>query len=351
MIRLDRLCKSYAGAVALRDLTFEVARGEVVGLLGPNGAGKTTCLRVISCFAPPTSGNVWVDGISVRQDSRRVRERLGYLPEGVPLRSELRVNEHLRIAAGMRGLGRGQALREVGQVLERCGLASVRRQVVGTLSRGFRQRVGLATALVGDPRVLVLDEPTVGLDPNQLRDMRELIRELSDAHTVLLSTHQLGEVEAICSRAVIIDNGRLVAAGAVSSLLGDGGGGSVAAVRAEPEPLRAALDKVGEVEAVDVLDRSDGVLRVRLRGVDSDAARERVAAALAADHLPLSELRPAAASLERVFHDITSRGAAAGQAPVDTASADGAPGIAPEHAAAVCGPGCRDPTDRRCRSA
>jgi ABC-2 type transport system ATP-binding protein len=285
-----------------------VGRGEIVGLLGPNGAGKTTCLRVLTCFMPPTSGDARVDGLSVRSESREVRRRLGYLPEGVPLYPELRAEEQLRHAAGLRGLARAETRRELSRVVELCGLGEVRRQLIGTLSRGFRQRVGLAAALLSDPPLLVLDEPTVGLDPNQLREVRELIRSLAGDHTVLLSTHQLREVEAVCSRAAIIDRGRLVASGEVAQLLRDGGLGAVAAIRGDPAKVRSTLEAVEGVGEVELLDEGQPV-RVRLRGVTCDEARERVSAAVAGAGLALSELRPGSTSLEEVFHSLTAGGA------------------------------------------
>jgi ABC-2 type transport system ATP-binding protein len=308
MIRFDRLCKSFAGTVALDDITFEVERGEIVGLLGPNGAGKTTCLRILTGFVPPTSGDAQVDGLSVSSRSREVRRRLGYLAEGVPLYPELRVEEQLRHAAGLRELTRAETRRELDRVVESCGLGEVRRRLIGTLSRGFRQRVGLASALLGDPPLLVLDEPTVGLDPNQLREARELIRALAGDHTVLLSTHQLREVEAVCSRAAIIDRGRLVASGGVAELLHGGSAGAVAAVRGDPAEVRAALEAVEGVGKVEILGDEGQPVRVRLHGVIDEAARERVAAAVAEAGLALSELRPAVSSLEEVFHSLTTTG-------------------------------------------
>lgn len=307
MIRLERLRRTYGPAVALDDVSLEVQRGEVMGLLGPNGAGKTTCLRVLTCFLPPTSGGAWIDGLDVRRDSRAIRQRLGYLPENVPLYPELRVAELLRFRGGIRGLSASELRREIDRVVEACGLGEVRRQVVGTLSRGYRQRVGLAAALLGDPPLLVLDEPTVGLDPNQMREVRELIRGLGGGHTVLLSSHLLPEVEAICSRAAIISRGRLVACAPVAELRGDRSAVLVT-VRGPRERAEGCLGEVAEVERVELLAQEGETLRLRLHGprVSEAGSRERLAGALLAAGLGLQELRQESTSLEEVFVRLTA---------------------------------------------
>jgi len=307
MIRFDRLRKTYAGAVALDEVCFEVNRGEVMGLLGPNGAGKTTCLRVLTCFVPPTSGEVWVDGREVQRHSRAIRQGLGYLPEGVPLYPELRVTEWFRLRAGLRGLSRRHGKREIDRVVDLCSLGSVRRQVIGTLSRGFRQRVGLASALLGDPPLVVLDEPTVGLDPNQIREMRQLIRQLGGEHTVLLSTHVLTEVEAVCSRAAIINHGRLVACGAVEELR-SGGATILVSLRGGVELARSTLGAVAGVQRVELLEQNEELCRLRLHGtLDADSCEAVATAALGAD-MALRELRLESSSLEDVFARVTVEG-------------------------------------------
>jgi ABC-2 type transport system ATP-binding protein len=303
MIRLEALTKSFAGTVALDRLTFEVARGEVVGLLGPNGAGKTTCLRVLTCFVPPSSGGAWVDGLDVRRHGREVRQRVGYLPEGAPLYPELRVVEHLRFRAGLRGLRRRDGRRAIEEVVESCGLAEVTRRIVGQLSRGFRQRLGLASALLGDPPILVLDEPTVGLDPNQIREVRGLIRSLGGEHTVLLSTHLLSEVETTCTRAVIINGGRVVAQGPVAQLRS--ASSTVVTVRGPREQVVDLLGNLLGRDRVELVATDNLVHRVRLHGVDAPAERERVAAALVAAGIALQELAAEQRSLEQVFAQLT----------------------------------------------
>ncbi|MGA0845118.1 MAG: ABC transporter ATP-binding protein, partial [Luteolibacter sp.] len=191
MIDVHQLRKNYGRHVAVRDISFKVERGEVVGFLGPNGAGKTSTLRMLTGYLPPSGGRASVAGFDVFRDSVEARRRIGYMPENVPLYDEMRVREYLGFRAGLKGLNRAATRRRVGEVLESCGLEGVRRKMIKTLSKGYRQRVGLADALVHEPDLLILDEPTNGLDPNQIRQIRELIRSLAKSHTVLLSTHIL----------------------------------------------------------------------------------------------------------------------------------------------------------------
>jgi ABC-2 type transport system ATP-binding protein len=255
MIEVEHLTKVYVDAPVVDDISFFVPEGQVLGFLGPNGAGKTTAMRMITGFLAPTAGQVVVAGVDLDRDPVKLRRNIGYMPESVPLYPEMRVDEYLRFRADVEGLSRADTRANLEYVVERCMLAEVRRQVVGTLSKGFRQRVGLAGALIHRPRVLILDEPTVGLDPNQIIKIRELITELGKDHTVLLSTHILPEVEQVCERVFIIDRGRIVADGTPASLragaqarpalkveLGGASGGA-------PEAL-AALTGVAAVQAL-----------------------------------------------------------------------------------------------------
>ncbi len=218
MIEVENLGKTYVDTPVVDGLSFFVPEGQVLGFLGPNGAGKTTAMRMITGFLPPTTGRVVVAGVDLDDDPVALRRAIGYLPENVPLYPELRVDEYLRFRADLEGVARSQLTDRLAYVLERCMLADVRRQVIGTLSKGYRQRVGLAAALIHAPPVLILDEPTVGLDPNQIIKVRELITELGRDHTVVLSTHILPEVEQVCERVFIIDRGRIVADGTPDAL-------------------------------------------------------------------------------------------------------------------------------------
>src|SRR5689334_2149019 len=211
MIEVENLTKRYAGRTAVSGISFTVNRGEIVGLLGPNGAGKSTTMRILSCFLPATSGTVRVGGRDVFHDSTEVRRRIGYMPENNPLHGEMRVREYLKFRARLKGLGRQRSRERVDVVMEQCGLTDVSKRIIGQLSKGYKQRVGLADALVHEPDLIILDEPTAGLDPNQIRSVRQLIKDLAGKHTVLLSTHILPEVEMTCNRVLILHEGRVLA--------------------------------------------------------------------------------------------------------------------------------------------
>src|SRR5262245_3120930 len=209
MIHVERLTKYYGDYPAVRDVSFHVKEGQVVGFLGPNGAGKSTTMRILAGYLAATSGTATIDGIDVFWNSVEARRRIGYMPESCPLYPEMRVAEYLRFRAGLKGVYGSKRRTRLDYVLQRCWLNDVRRQLIGTLSKGYRQRVGLADALIAEPKVLILDEPTSGLDPSQIRETRALIKELGHEHTVLLSTHILPEVERTCGRVIIIDKGQV----------------------------------------------------------------------------------------------------------------------------------------------
>ena len=200
MIEVANLTKRYAGHTAVSNISFTVSRGEIVGLLGPNGAGKSTTMRILSCYLPATSGTVRVAGLDVFRQSEEVRRRIGYMPENNPLHQDMRVRDYLKFRARLKGLSRVRSRERVDVVMEQCALTDVSRRIIGHLSKGYRQRVGLADALVHEPELIILDEPTIGLDPNQIRSVRQLIEVWADAHTVLISTHILPEAEMTCNR-------------------------------------------------------------------------------------------------------------------------------------------------------
>ncbi|HMQ15529.1 MAG TPA: ATP-binding cassette domain-containing protein [Phycisphaerae bacterium] len=236
MIEVRDLSKFYGRFRAVENLTFSIGEGEVVGFLGPNGAGKTTTFRVLTCYHPATGGTASVAGHDVFTDSMRARQQVGYLPESVPLYPEMRIREYLRFRGKLRGLDRPTRERRIGEVAQRCWIRDVIDRPIGQLSKGYRQRVGLADALLHNPRVLILDEPTVGLDPVQIRETGELIRELAATHTVMLSSHILPQVEATCQRMIIIHRGRIVAQGTLADLQKQvGQGARVCAMLQGPE--------------------------------------------------------------------------------------------------------------------
>jgi ABC-2 type transport system ATP-binding protein len=311
MIRVENLQKSYVGVRALDGVSFDIPQGQVVGLLGPNGAGKTTAMRILTGFVAPTGGTASVDGIDVQDDPLACQRRIGYLPEGNPLYTDLRVKEALAFAAEMHGLRGDEARRAMAEAVEEVGLADVVHRTIGTFSKGYRQRVGLAQALLHKPPVLILDEPTTGLDPNQQQDMRDLIRRLGEERTVILSTHILPEVEAVCQRALIIAKGRLVADGTIEEVRAKGRGeaGARVTVRGTFEQAEAALRGLEFVQAV----RRDDArlpaglagLRIAIQGEASPERLEALAAACHAARLPLSRLEAEATSLEDVFAALT----------------------------------------------
>ena len=305
MIEVENLGKTYVEEPVVRDLSFFVPEGQVLGFLGPNGAGKTTVMRMLTAFLPPTTGRIVVAGVDLDQDPVGLRRNVGYLPENVPLYPEMRVDEFLRFRADVEEVPRGEVQSRIEDVVERCLIGDVRRQVIGTLSKGFRQRVGLAGALTHRPPVLILDEPTVGLDPNQIIKVRELITELGEDHTVLLSTHILPEVEQVCERVFIIDRGRVVADGTPDALRTKLVGNPSLAVELKGSngTAREALGNLSGVVAIS--EKGDG--RYLLEHAAGSDPREAVFQLAVERGWVLLALTPQQASLEDVFVRLTTR--------------------------------------------
>jgi ABC-2 type transport system ATP-binding protein len=308
MIQVDNLVKRYAGFTAIHGLTFSVQRGEIVGFLGPNGAGKSTTMRILSCFMPASSGTAVVAGFDIHQQSLEVRRRIGYMPENVPLYPEMRVGEYLHFRAALKGVPRSRRKARVQEVSERCGVADVSRKLIGQLSKGYRQRVGLADTLVHDPELIILDEPTIGLDPNQIRQVRAMIKDLGRTHTVLLSTHILTEVEMTCSRVLIINRGRIVASDTPENLkrLRMGGGETVVEVRADAAQAKAALAAIPGARGADAEDLGGGWSRLTLHPQREEDLREAAAEAARGRGWGLRELTRRRQTLEDVFVQITT---------------------------------------------
>jgi len=305
MIEVRGLFKSYAGFPALKGISFRVPEGEVTGFLGPNGAGKTTTLRILSGFLPATLGTVQVAGFDVRERSRDVRRRVGYLPEDVPLYRDLAVDDFLGYMAGLKEIPRTRIRGEVERVVEATGLRAVRRRLISKCSRGFRQRTGLAMALLGDPPVLLLDEPTTGLDPNQVVEIRELIRKLSGEKTVLLSSHILPEVAQICTRVIIVDEGRLVASGTPKDLVERFHLEQRLRVR-----VRGVLpvDLVAGIPGAEVIRWEEDRTGVLLRVDDGGKVAPALARRLVEAGLDLLELSQETSDLETIFRTATAGG-------------------------------------------
>jgi ABC-2 type transport system ATP-binding protein len=310
MIEVRNFTMKYFGRTAVDDISFQIPEGAIVGFLGPNGAGKTTTMRVLTGYLAPTEGDVRIDGRDVVSEAIRVRASIGYLPETVALYPEMRVREYLNYRADLEGVRRSDRKSRVDEVLGRCMIADVARRVTGTLSKGYRQRVGLAGALVHKPRILILDEPTVGLDPKQIIKIRELIKELGREHTVLLSTHILPEVEAVCDRVLIIDRGRIVANGTPAELRSRGAGHPVVrAVFVGDVPAQEILSELDGVQSITET-RDGGETRVRLECREGIDCREAVFRQAVANHWVMRELAAEALTLEDVFVRLTTQDAA-----------------------------------------
>jgi ABC-2 type transport system ATP-binding protein len=306
MIKVENLTKRYAGHTAIKDLSFEVGKGEIMGFLGPNGAGKSTTMRILSSFMPPTSGRASIAGFDVFDQSLQARAHLGYMPENVPLYNDMRVTEYLNYRAALKSVPHRRIAERVGDVKELCGLKEVEKKIIGTLSKGFRQRVGLADALVHEPDLLILDEPTSGLDPNQIRQVRDLIKNLGKQHTILLSTHILPEVEMTCSRVIIINRGRIEACDTPENLLGRirTAGGVFVEAKVGADNGAEELKKIAGVRDVTV--SMDGDWQVFALRVEANTDVREDVYRLASDRRwALRELSQRRATLEDVFVEIT----------------------------------------------
>jgi gliding motility-associated transport system ATP-binding protein len=306
MIKVENLTKRYAGHTAIKDLSFEVGKGEIMGFLGPNGAGKTTTMRILASFMPPTSGRASVAGFDVFEQSLQARAHLGYMPENVPLYNDMRVTEYLDYRAALKGVPHRRVNERVGDVKELCGLKDVEKKLIRTLSKGYRQRVGLADALLHEPDLLILDEPTIGLDPNQIRQVRELIKNLGKQHTILLSTHILPEVEMTCSRVIIVHKGRIEACDTPENLLGQirQAGGVLLEAKTGKDDGEEELKRIHGVR--DITTEADGDWKIFSLRVESGTdVREEVFRLASQRHWAVRELSQRRATLEDVFVEIT----------------------------------------------
>jgi gliding motility-associated transport system ATP-binding protein len=308
MIEVSNLTKRYAGRTAIADISFSVARGEIVGLLGPNGAGKSTTMRVLSGFLPATSGTARVAGFDVFFESDEVRRRIGYMPENNPLYPEMRVREYLKFRARLKGLGWKKSRARVDTVMEQCGLTEVRRRIIGQLSKGYRQRVGLADALVHEPELIILDEPTIGLDPRQIRAVRQLIKNLGGKHTVLISTHILPEAEMMCSRMLIMYDGKILAADTPENLqrLMAGSSRIIAEIAAPADALRDCWLQIPEIENFDISPVEGEFQRCALTPRDGLDLRPVIFALARERGWVLRELTRNRHSLEDIYVQVTS---------------------------------------------
>src|SRR6202050_4983882 len=320
MIKVEGLTKRYARTVAVDNISFEVEKGQIVGFLGPNGAGKTTTMRVLTCFLPPTSGTANVAGFDVLESPLEVKKRIGYLPETPPLYPEMEVSEYLTFVARLKGIPKSDVAKRVDEAAGRCALGDVKDKLIGKLSKGYRQRVGLAQAILHNPDVLILDEPTSGLDPHQIMETRDLIKGLSGDHTIILSTHILPEVEAMCERVIIIAKGKLVATDTVANLTSRLHGTEMVAVEVAPRlvgstasdghvflsQVQQKLEQVPGVSRVLHKESKDGRERYTVESLQGRQIRPELARAVIESGWNLNELRPVGLSLEEIFLQLTS---------------------------------------------
>jgi ABC-2 type transport system ATP-binding protein len=309
MIKVTNLTKQYGDIKAVDDITFDVHTGEILGFLGPNGAGKTTTVRIVTCYMLPTSGRVEVDGLNTLEHSLEVRKKIGYLPENAPLYHEMSVLDYLRFIMDLRGIPKDNFNRRAREMVEICGLEDVIHRTIGELSKGYKQRVGLAQAIVHNPEILILDEPTSGLDPNQIVEIRNLIKELGKAKTVILCTHILPEVEATCGRVLIINQGKIVADGTPAELQSGFQGKTriYLELKTPSEDVTGTLLKLKNLEKVEpVSSAGEDLKRFVLESAQGVDLRENIFRLAVENHWVILELRKEQVSLEDVFRQLTT---------------------------------------------
>ncbi len=312
MIKVQGLTKRYARTLAVDHISFEVEKGQIVGFLGPNGAGKTTTMRILTCFLPPSEGTANVAGFDVLEQPMEVKKRIGYLPETPPVYQEMEVQEYLTFVGRLKGMSGASLAKRVSEVAERCAVADVRAKLIGKLSKGYRQRVGLAQAIIHNPDVLILDEPTAGLDPKQIIETRDLIRGLAGDHTIILSTHILPEVEQTCEQVLIINKGKLVATDSVHNLQARARGAESVVLEVEgrsgaidSQTIQHRLETVNGVSRVLLKDSRDNRSVFEVESLKDRFIRGDLARAIVESGWNLNELRPSAVSLEDVFLQLT----------------------------------------------
>ena len=312
MIKVEGLTKRYARNVAVDNISFEVQKGQIVGFLGPNGAGKTTTMRVLTCFMPPTSGTANVAGFDVLEQPFEVKKRIGYLPETPPLYPEMEVGEYLEFVGRLKGIPAAALPSRIDEVAKKCAVDDVKFKLISKLSKGYRQRVGLAQAIIHNPDVLILDEPTAGLDPHQIIETRDLIKGLAGDHTIILSTHILPEVEQICERVIIIAKGKLVATDTVENLTSRLRGAETVSVEImardgelKPQQVQTKLEQVSGVSRVIYKGTHDGRIHYTVESLQGRHIRPELARAVVESGWELNELHAVGLSLEEIFLELT----------------------------------------------
>lgn len=314
MITVKELTKRYARNTAVDHISFEIQKGQIVGFLGPNGAGKTTTMRMLTCFLPPTAGTATVAGFDVLEEPMEVKKRIGYLPETPPVYPEMRTGEYLEFVGRLKGLPKSELAKRVDYVCERCAVADMRDRLIGKLSKGYRQRVGLAQAIIHNPDVLILDEPTAGLDPKQINETRDLIKSLAGDHTIILSTHILPEVEQTCEQVIIINKGKVIATDSVNNLQNRARGAESVLVEVggrngdlDSAAIKSRLEKVTGVSKVVFKEKRQARNVFEVESGRGKLVRGDLARAVVEAGWDLNEMRPSAMSLEEVFLQLTGQ--------------------------------------------
>jgi ABC-2 type transport system ATP-binding protein len=307
MIEIKNLTKKIGENQILNDISFTVKTGEILGFLGPNGAGKTSTMKIITSYWTPTSGSIVIDGIDAVNDSLKTRAKIGYLPETVPLYEDMKVSEYLKFVAEMRGLSGEKLKARIAEVITSCGVTNVMNKPIDELSKGYRQRVGLAQAIMGNPDVLILDEPTTGLDPNQIMEIRELIKKIGKEKTVIFSTHILSEVSAVCDRVIIINNGKIVGEGSPAELINKTKSKQIITVKVEgnKEAIAAVLHKISGVVNVALAKTEGAVLIYQIETASGVDDRGVINKALIMGGFNVLEISKAEANLEDAFRELT----------------------------------------------
>ncbi len=307
-IVVENITKKYGAQRAVDNISFEVTTGEILGFLGPNGAGKTTTMKIITCFMAPSDGDVKVNGVSVLEDPETVKKKIGYLPESNPLYSDMYVLDYLDFVARLQGVPEEKIQKRIVEMVKVCGLNDEKHKIIGELSKGYRQRVGLAQAMIHDPEILILDEPTTGLDPNQIVEIRKLIRELGREKTVVLSTHILPEVEATCDRILIINKGQIVADGTSEMLRKQAHGSETLKIQIEEaDDKDKVITALGELNSVAMVDPLDGEeYKFMINSKDDLSSRKDIFQLCVNNNWVLSELTPIETKLEDIFRELTT---------------------------------------------
>jgi ABC-2 type transport system ATP-binding protein len=310
LIRVSKLSKLYGYTAAVSDLSFNIEQGEILGFLGPNGAGKTTTMRMLTCYLPPTSGSAEIFGFDILRDSMEVRRLIGYLPEKAPSYHELNVRDYLEFSAVMKGMPRNMIKRSIDYAIEKCGLANEFKRTIGTLSKGYQQRVGIAQAIINNPEFLILDEPTIGLDPKQVLDIRELIKSIGKERTILLSSHILPEVSQICDRIIIINNGKLIAVDSPENLRQKLKRSALTIIKLRKQAGSPVIvDLLSEIEGVsDVRETasSDNTIRLTVKSKPELDLREEIASKIVENGFGLLEIYNEELTLEEIFMQLVT---------------------------------------------